>query len=91
MTIEIQHDPALKLGQTVRFGSATLTADGTVADGGDGTGPNPHDLYDAALGACKAMTVLWYARRKALPVEDVRVSVDRDASGERSGRCSAPA
>lgn len=86
MTIEIQHDPALKLGQTVRFDTATLTADGALADGGDAKGPNPHDLYDAALGACKAMTVLWYARRKALPVEDVRVSVDRDASGERSGR-----
>ena len=49
------------------------------------SGPSPHDLYDAALGACKALTVLWYARRKGLPVDDVQTVVERDASAERAG------
>ena len=48
-------------------------------------GRSPHDLYDAALGACTAMTVLWYAKRKSIPVQDIKVSVDRDATQERSG------
>jgi putative redox protein len=59
--------------------------DGSVAEGGEGSGPNPHDLYDSALGACKALTVLWYANRKGIPVEDIEVSVTRDASQERGG------
>jgi putative redox protein len=31
------------------------------------------------------MTVLWYAQRKQIPVEDIRVTVDRDDSQERQG------
>jgi putative redox protein len=52
---------------------------------GEGSGPVPHDLYDAALGACTAMTVLWYAKRKSIPVQGVEVIVERDATLERSG------
>jgi putative redox protein len=48
-------------------------------------GPEPHDLYDASLAACKALTVLIYARRKGIPVEDIEVVVDRDDSEERKG------
>ena len=63
----------------------TLAADETVEQGGDGSAPTPHDLYDAALGSCKALTVLWYAKRKGIPVEDVEVAVERDDTAERSG------
>ena len=31
------------------------------------------------------MTVLWYANRKQMPVEGIRVSVDRDDGDERKG------
>ena len=59
-------------------------SDMAAPDGHD-EGPDPHDLYDAALGACKAMTVLWYAQRNAIPLEDIHVGVARDASEERKG------
>ena len=61
-----------------------IVADMSAPDGDD-AGPDPHDLYDAALGACKAMTMLWYAQRNAIPVEDIHVGVVRDASQERKG------
>ena len=61
-----------------------LISDMMPPDGTD-EGPDPHDLYDAALGACKAMTLLWYAKRKDIPLENIRVGVTRDASGERDG------
>jgi putative redox protein len=48
-------------------------------------GVTPHDLYDSALGACKPLTTLWHARRKQYPVEDIRVTVERDHSEERRG------
>ena len=38
-----------------------------------------------SLGVCKALTVLWYAQRKQIPVEDIHVTVDRDDSQERQG------
>ena len=59
-------------------------ADMSAPDGHD-AGPDPHDLYAAALGACKAMTMLWYAQRHAIPVEDIHVGVVRDNSQERQG------
>jgi putative redox protein len=31
------------------------------------------------------MTVLWYANRKQIPLEDIRVTVERDDSEERKG------
>jgi putative redox protein len=61
-----------------------IVADMSAPDGDD-AGPDPHDLYDAALGACKAMTMLWYAQRNAIPVEDIHVGVVRDAGQERKG------
>ena len=85
MGIEIKRRHDLKIGQTVTFDHAELIADVPESEGGDGAGASPHDLYDAALGACKALTVMWYARRKQFPVEDVAVRIDRDASQERSG------
>jgi putative redox protein len=32
------------------------------------------------------MTLLWYARRKEIPLEDIEVGVARDDSEERQGR-----
>ena len=61
-----------------------LVADMSAPDGHD-AGPDPHDLYDSALGACKAMTMLWYAQRNGIPVEGIHVGVVRNASEERKG------
>jgi len=55
------------------------------SEGGADDGPDPHDLYDASLAACKALTMLWYAQRNDIPLEDIEVSVTRDNSEERKG------
>ena len=83
--IHLQRVPDTAMAQTLQVRQHVLRIDGTAAEGGDDTGPNPHDLYDAALGGCKALTLLWYARRKGWDVQDVRTVVERDASQERSG------
>lgn len=86
MAIVVRKKPELSLGASVRIGAHELVVDTGVAEGGNDAGPSPHDLYDAALGACKALTVLWYAKRKALAVRDIEVTVQRDNSQERAGR-----
>jgi putative redox protein len=85
MTIIVRRDTAYPMRQTVLVRAHELVVDGTVEEGGDDAGPSAHDLYDAALGACKALTLAWYAKRKGIPLEDVEVVVERDASGERQG------
>lgn len=85
MSIELKLKTPGAMAQTVRIRAHELTSDVDAPDGGVDAGPSPHDLYDAAVGACKALTVLWYARKKGIPVDDIRNVIERDDSGERAG------
>jgi putative redox protein len=85
MAITIRRDQTALMRHEVRIGPHVLAADASIGDGGEGLGPNPHDLYDAALGACESLTVLWYANRKGIPVENIEVTVERDQSQEKTG------
>lgn len=42
---------------------------------GDDTGPDPYVLLLGALGACTAMTIQMYARRKGWPLGSVRIDL----------------
>ncbi|MEQ8556723.1 MAG: bifunctional alpha/beta hydrolase/OsmC family protein [Henriciella sp.] len=44
--------------------------------GGADTGPDPYEWVTAGLGACTAMTLRMYARRKSWPLERVTVRVN---------------
>jgi len=59
----------------VLAGGLRFLPDEPVEVGGMGSGPTPYDLLCAALGACTAMTVRMYARRKGLRLRRVRVCV----------------
>ena len=85
MTIKAIRDQSQAMRHIVHVRDHIISADASVAEGGGDAGPSPHDLYDAALASCKALTVVWYARRKAIPLTDVDVRLERDASGERQG------
>ena len=85
MTIEVIRDRTHKMKHVVHVRQHHFAADEPVANGGEDLGVTPHDIYDSALGACKAMTVLWYANRKQIPLEDIRATVERDDSAERQG------
>ena len=85
MTIVVTRDRAGKMRHTVAVRQHSLVVDEPVVNGGEDSGPTPHELYDSALGACKALTTLWYARRRNIPVEGIEVSVERDDSEERKG------
>lgn len=85
MTVELRRNLPAELAQHLQIRSHELITDASLAEGGDDAGPSPHDLYDAALGACKAVTVMWYARKKGIPVDEIKTRVERDDSQERSG------
>ncbi|MCB1895836.1 MAG: OsmC family protein [Zoogloeaceae bacterium] len=85
MSITIKRDLGGRMRHQIGIGAHALVADEPPENGGEDSGPTPHDLYDAALGACKALTMTWYAQRKDFPLEDVEVTIERDASAEREG------
>ena len=85
MTIEVVRDKSQKMKHTVHVRQHSFAIDEPPSNGGEDLGMTPHDVYDSALGACKALTTLWYAQRKQIPVEDIRVTVERDDSEERRG------
>ncbi len=85
MTIVVTRDRSHKMQHIVTVRQHRIAVDEPPANGGEDLGVTPHELYDSALGACKAMTVLWYANRKGIPLEDIQVAVDRDDSQERQG------
>jgi len=85
MDIKVIRDLSGSMKHQVHVRQHTFMADVDEAGGGEDAGPSPHDLYDASLGACKALTVLWYAKRKGIPVEDVEVEIERDNTLEQKG------
>ena len=79
--IQLEKSNHGKLAFTVKVGRNAFTADVSEALGGDDLGPDPHDLLDASLGACTALTVMMVARRKQMPLDDIRVSITHVEAG----------
>lgn len=69
-----------------------LTADEPESIGGNDFGPNPYELVSAGLGACTAMTIQMYARRKKWDVKEVRVHLThrKDYANDMEAADSSP-
>lgn len=72
---------AVRLGDTgyttdVMVRHHSLTADEPERVGGNDFGPSPYELLSAGLGACTAMTLQMYARRKKWDLQEVTVHID---------------
>lgn len=87
--IDLPKKPSLQTDRQVvaRLGEIGFTTEilagrhGLLADEaeevkGDDFGPSPYQLLSAALGACTAMTLQMYARRKGWDLKEVKVHLD---------------
>lgn len=72
--------------QELRTRSHVFRADVGHEDGSTDSAPSPHDYFDSALASCKALTAIWYAKRRGIPLERVATRVERDDRAEREGR-----
>ncbi len=73
--IRVQKAAEGNLMQVITAGVNQFLADVPAVQGGEDGGPDPHDLLDAALGACTALTVTMVARRKQMPLDDLKVTI----------------
>lgn len=71
-----------KLQHVIEIGPHTVLTDAPRLHGGEETGPEPHDLLAAALGACTALTVTMYARRKGMDLQDIDVRLEHGQQGD---------
>ena len=76
------HRGAGKLQHIIDIGRHHLLTDEPVEVGGEDTGPAPHDLLAASLGACTALTVTLYARHKGFDLQDVQVRIAHAQQGD---------
>ena len=58
----------------------SLIADEPISFGGNDFGMSPYELLNASIGACTAMTLKMYSRRKKWPLEEVKVHLSYSKS-----------
>ncbi len=80
MSIRVHKAPVGKLAQTLEIDPHTLMCDVGADEGGDDLAPDPHDLLDAALAACTALTLKLFADRKQWPLENADVLISHEES-----------
>lgn len=85
MTIRCESEQSGRFRQVIHVGDHVLNADVGASLGGESSAPDPHDLFDASVAACKALTITWYAKKNNMALDRVAVSIDRDDSRERQG------
>src|ERR1700682_342105 len=66
------------IAHQVSIGTHVLLSDVAKASGSEDLGPDPHELLDAALASCTALTLMLYARRKGWHLESVEAEVNHD-------------
>lgn len=71
-----------RLQHVITIGKHRLLTDVSAQHGGDDSGPEPHDLLAAALGACTAITLKMYAQRKQMDLQDIDVRISHGQDGD---------
>lgn len=66
------------IAQQIQIGPHVVITDAGRDAGGDDLGPDPHELLDAALAACTALTLTLYAQRKGIELAALEVEVDHE-------------
>jgi len=74
--VEVRSQSASSYKQEIKSGSGhQFVADAPKEAGGAEGGPDPHEILFGSLGACTAITLQMYAKRKGWDLKEVQVKV----------------
>jgi len=62
----------------IAVGSFVIHTDQSFAHGGDGTAPEPFDLFLASIGACAGLYVLGFCQSRNISTERIRIEQKAD-------------
>jgi putative redox protein len=79
-TVRTSTARAGKTAQQIEIGPHLIITDVGLDGGGEDLGADPHELLDAALAACTALTLTLYARHKGIALTALEVRVDHEES-----------
>ncbi len=86
MILHLETEANGELRQRIEIGEQVLFSDVDAALGGSDSAPDPHGLFDASLAACKAITVMMYAKQRQIDLQRISLQINRDSSQERTGQ-----
>lgn len=91
MTITVNTESSEGFRHSIQIDDHQLFADLPKTLGGEGSAPEPHDFFDAALGACKALTLKLYAQKKRFrsPASRSKSSTTTARSRKANMRCTS--
>lgn len=85
-TVQQDSNHSSAMRQVVTADDFKLYFDVPEALGGESSAPNPHVYLDAAVLACKAITIRLFAARRGYDLQDVNITLNTDDSKEREGQ-----
>ena len=65
------------------LGEVEVLTDQPVRRGGEGSAPAPFDLFLASIGTCAGLYALQFLRRRDMPTEDLRLTLETEEDAER--------
>ena len=51
----------------------TVETDQPKKEGGDGTAPEPYDVFLSSIGTCAGIYVVYFCERRGIPTEDIKM------------------
>lgn len=73
MKMEINFAGNKKVNATYK--GFTIQTDQPTSDGGDGSAPEPYDLFLASLGTCAGVYILYFCEGRDIPIDNIRMTL----------------
>lgn len=70
--------PEGTVGSAITLGAHTIRVDEPPALGGEGSAPNPVEVYLSALISCQVVTYRFWAQRLGIAIDDLSISAEGD-------------
>ena len=65
-----------------QYGGLTIQTDQSVKNGGNGSAPEPFNLFLASIGTCAGIYVLSFCQQRKIPTENIKLIQRMEASAD---------